>query len=66
VPDFAAAYLYVSPDQPQDVIEEWLAEKLEQFGERWPMVPSVMAPFRGMGIFLEDVKLGNLEVGSDE
>ncbi len=31
--DFAGAYLDTRPDFPDDVLEEWEAEKLEQFGE---------------------------------
>ena len=39
--DFAGAYLDRRPDYPDDVMEEWQAEKLEQFGEeRWQIVQS--------------------------
>jgi hypothetical protein len=34
--DFADAYLEGAPEFPEDVIEEWYKEKVEQFGEaRW-------------------------------
>lgn len=59
--DFAGAYLDTRPDFPDDVMEEWEAEKLEQFGEdRWQVVQSIMATFRRFGIFLADVKPGNI------
>ena len=36
-------------------------DKLEQFGaERWEIVQEVMAHFARMGIFLADVKPGNI------
>lgn len=59
--DFAGAYLDTPPDYPEDVLEEWRAEKTEQFGERWPEVKRVMSEFRALGIFLADVKPGNIE-----
>ena len=59
--DFAGAYLDKRPDYPEDVLEEWQADKLEQFGQkRWDAVQSVMARFAGMGIYLADVKPGNI------
>jgi hypothetical protein len=59
--DFAGAYLDQSPDFPSDVIEAWRAEKVEQFGDRWPEVLQVIASFRRWGIHLADVKPGNIE-----
>lgn len=59
--DFAGAYLDRAPDYPDEVMEEWLAEKVEQFGERWPEVRRVVAAFRQWGIYLADVKPGNIE-----
>jgi hypothetical protein len=61
--DFAGAYLDHKPEYPEDVLQEWLAEKLEQFGDRWPEVRLVMAAFARLGIFLADVKPGNVEFG---
>ena len=59
--DFAGAYLDQRPDYPDDVMEEWQQEKLEQFGaERWDVVQQVMAHFARMGIYLADVKPGNI------
>ena len=59
--DFAGAYLDQRPDYPEEVMEEWQADKLEQFGEeRWPIVQNIMAHFARMGIYLADVKPGNI------
>lgn len=59
--DFAGAYLDQRPDYPADAMEEWMAEKREQFGEeRWIVVRSVMTHFARMGIYLADVRPGNI------
>lgn len=58
--DFAGAYLDFPPDFPDDVMERWRAEKREQFGADWPRVQDVMREFRSMGIYLADVKPGNI------
>ena len=59
--DFAGAALDRRPQYPDDVIEEWQSEKAEQFGDRWPTVRLVMSSFAGLGIYLADVKPGNIE-----
>ncbi|MGQ0636167.1 MAG: hypothetical protein ACT4QC_16260 [Planctomycetaceae bacterium] len=59
--DFAGAYLDTPPDYPEEVMETWRAEKAEQFGERWAEVRRVMSAFRQWGIYLADVKPGNIE-----
>lgn len=61
--DFAGAYLDQRPDYPDEVLREWLAEKQEQFGDRWTVVRKVMAEFARHGIHLADVKPGNIEFG---
>jgi hypothetical protein len=59
--DFAGAYLDRRPYYPDDVMEEWQPEKLEQFdAERWDVVQLVMAHFARTGIYLADVKPGNI------
>lgn len=61
VVDFAGAYIDLPPDYPEEVIEQWHADKLEQFGaEQWDIVQTVMAKFGAMGIYLADVKPGNI------
>lgn len=61
VVDFASAGL----DRPlfeysQEVVQEWLAERKELFGDRWPEVLRILSGFRKHGIFLSDVKPGNI------
>ncbi len=63
--DFAGAYLDQAPDYPADVMSDWLAEKQEQFGERWSEVAGVMTAFRQWGVWLADVKPGNVEFGEE-
>jgi hypothetical protein len=58
--DFAGAYLDRPPDFPDDVMEEWRKEKREQFGDRWAQVQDILREFRKMGIYLADVKPGNI------
>lgn len=60
--DFAGAYLDEPPDYPEEVYAVWLDEKREQFGDDWPEVQSVMRQFAAMGIYLADVKPGNITV----
>jgi hypothetical protein len=58
--DFAGAYLDFPPEFPDDVMEAWRAEKREQFGADWARVQDIMREFRSMGIYLADVKPGNI------
>ncbi len=67
VVDFAGAGLdTTSSDYPPEVYEEWEREKREQFGENWPKVLSILSGFRRFGIYLADVKPGNIEFGPEE
>lgn len=59
--DFAGAYLDEPPEYPPEVMQAWDAEKQDQFGaERWETVKILMFAFRRMGIYLVDVKPGNI------
>jgi hypothetical protein len=66
--DFADAYLEGAPEFPEDVIEEWYKEKVEQFGEaRWEKAQSVLATLRGQyAIHLIDITPGNITFGEGE
>lgn len=64
--DFAGAYLDHQPDYGEEVYREWVEEKREQFGENWPEVRKVMRELAGHGIYLADVKPGNIEFGRDD
>lgn len=58
--DFAGAYLDDPPDYPENVYQEWWEDKAEQFGDDWDLVQSIMATLAGRGIYLADVKPGNI------
>lgn len=58
--DFAGAYLDERPPFSDEQWAEWQAEKRELFEDHWPQVLSVMAGFRRYGIYLNDVKYGNI------
>ena len=59
--DFADAYLDQPPTFSDEVLEEWREEKKEQFGPRWPEVQRVLRSLEAIGIFMTDVKPGNVE-----
>lgn len=58
--DFAGAYLDEKPPYSAEEWAQWESEKSEQFGDRWPEVRSAMYTFRAHGIYLNDVKPGNV------
>lgn len=58
--DFAGAYLDEKPDFPKSVMARWQREKRQQFGANWDRVQSIMANLRRYGIYLADVKPGNI------
>ena len=39
---------------------DWYAEKAEQFGSRWAEVQAILRFLEGYGVFLADVKPGNI------
>ena len=59
--DFASARLDAPIQYPDEVLIEWEQEKHEQYGENWGRAKAVLAEFRGLGIFLSDVKPGNIQ-----
>lgn len=40
-----------------------MEEKAEQFGVRWQKVQAIIWAFSKLGVFLADVKPGNIEFG---
>jgi hypothetical protein len=59
--DFAGAYLDQRPDYPDEVMEEWQAGQAGTVRrENVGIVQNVMAHFARMGIYLADVKPGNI------
>lgn len=60
--DFAGARIDSPPDFPPEVMEEWEAEKAEQFEDDWPRVWEVVVAFQRFGIYLGDVHPGNIRL----
>lgn len=65
--DFASAYpIAEAPEFPEEVMAEWLAEKREQFGDRWPRAAAVLRALeRDHGLRLLDVHPGNIKSESE-
>lgn len=60
--DFASAYLeHNAPDFPEDIMEDWLQSKREEFGPRWPQVERVLDALRvEYGLVLLDINAANI------
>src|SRR5882724_6682856 len=58
--DFAGAHIDARPDFPEEIWEDWEADKLEKFEERWPAVQKILDAFEELGIYLMDVSPGNI------
>jgi hypothetical protein len=58
--DFAGAYLDHAPDFPDEVMADWRAEKVEQFGKHWQEVEKILAVLESYGIYMEDVSPSNI------
>ena len=58
--DFGGAYLENPPDFSEEVMADWRAEKIEQFGDDWPEVERILAILEANGIFLIDVHPKNI------
>jgi hypothetical protein len=61
--DFAGARLDIPPDFSEEVWAEWEAEKLEQFGGRWPDVRAVLGALEELDIYVLDVSPRNIVFG---
>lgn len=60
--DFAGAYLDSPPPFSNAELIEWEESRKELFEENWDMVKSAMAELRRYGIYLNDVKPGNVTI----
>jgi len=58
--DFAGAYLDQAPEFPAGVMEDWEADKREQFGPRWVIVESILQTLRSYGVHLLDIHSNNI------
>jgi hypothetical protein len=47
-------------EYPPEILEESEEKRRELFGDRWPIVRKIMSEFRSHGIYLSDVKPGNI------
>jgi hypothetical protein len=63
--DFAGARLDSPPDFSDEIMEEWEAEKTEQFEDDWPQVRELVYAFQGLGIYLGDVHPGNIRLRNE-
>ena len=55
-----AEWTSLTPDFPKSVMARCQREKRQQFGANWDRVQSIMANLRRYGIYLADVKPGNI------
>jgi hypothetical protein len=60
--DFAGAYLDKAPEFSEEVMADWLAEKREQFGDRWAEVAAILRALEGLGIHYIDVSPKNISL----
>ncbi len=62
VVDFAGAYLDQPPPYSDDreIMSQWQAERRELFGSDWSEVRSLMSSLKLHGVYLADVKPGNV------
>lgn len=58
--DFGKAHLDHPPDFPQETMDDWRAAGIENFGEKWPKVLSLLAALKHYGIHYLDAKPGNI------
>jgi hypothetical protein len=58
--DFGGAFLEKPPDFSEEVMADWRAEKIEQFGKHWPEVQQIIAILEVHGIYLMDVHPKNI------
>jgi hypothetical protein len=61
--DFGGAFLDRAPEFSEEILADWEADKLEQFGERWPEVQAILATLQTYGVFVTDVNPGNVSFG---
>jgi len=58
--DFAGANLDEPPDFSDEVLSDWQAVKVEQFGPDWPEVEAILSALERFGIYMLDVNPGNV------
>jgi hypothetical protein len=59
--DFGSARLDEEPPTFSDeIMDAWLEERQEMFGENWPRAAGVIAAMRRFGIYMTDIHPGNI------
>lgn len=59
--DFGSAYLdLAAPEFPEEIMQEWLARKMDEFGPNWSRAASILVALRELGIHMTDVHPGNI------
>ncbi len=58
--DFAGAYLDAAPEFPDEVWDQWLIDKREQYEARWPQVQAVLDALEKFDIHMVDVSPSNI------
>lgn len=58
--DFAGAYLHQPPEFSDEVWEQWINEKQEQFGARWAKVQTILSELKSLGIHMLDPSPANI------
>jgi len=58
--DFAGAHLDFPQEFPEEVMQEWLASKQEEFGPNWGHAAMILIALERMGIYMLDVHPGNI------
>ncbi len=58
--DFGGAYLDQPPDYGDEILEQWEADKQDQFEGNWPKATIILETLRGFGIYVADVNPGNI------
>lgn len=59
--DFASAFLEPCMNRfSQEELDDWRAQKLEEFEADWPRVRLLMAAFEGLGVYLSDIHPRNV------
>lgn len=58
--DFGGAFLDRAPEFSEEAMADWLEEKREQFGGRWPQAAAILRHLAGLGIHVVDVNANNI------
>ena len=61
--DFGKALIDSPPDFSPEVMEDWEAEGVDNFGARWSDVKAVLWSLKQYGIYYYDAKPGNINFG---